>query len=208
MERGEKTQSQLLVASSFFLGEKKNEKTKSNKFGEEKGKTFPLPFLPYSTKQKQMCKKSMGSFFLLDSSQQFLNSPSIHPLLFPSIYFTALRPLTFDLQFHFEPISSDFSFPILGRGGGGREVVRESRYRSTDISTSERTGDEVALGRRNHLPPPPQPSHPRVQSRRSKAIVSFVGVGTNGQRHLPGFWEHHCGHMASVFNPRPVRSSM
>lgn len=158
MERGEKTQSQLLVASSFFLGEKKNEKTKSNKFGEEKGKTFPLPFLPYSTKQKQMCKKSMGSFFLLDSSQQFLNSPSIHPLLFPSIYFTALRPLTFDLQFHFEPISSDFSFPILGRGGGeggrslgkvviGQPISRRAKGRATRLLLG---GATTSLPPRNH----------------------------------------------------------
>lgn len=72
----------------------------------------------------------------------------------------------------------------------------KNRYRTTTISTHDERTNEAGTTRS---------LHPPVQFRCS---IIVAGIVTNGQRHLPGFWEHHCGHIASVFNPRLVRSSM
>lgn len=195
-ERRKNSKHILLSSWSSSSARKPQEKKKLNRLDKKREKKHS--FLP---QQVQV------NHFLLsrDSSILPFNTKFLDPFL-PSNYIVDIPFFSLFLPFHsvllyqanlrksFDLSLQDYFFSREDSG----ERLMKNRYRTTTISMhDERTNDDDVVGTRS--------SHPPVQFRCS---IIVAGIVTNGQRHLPGFWEHHCGHIASVFNPRLVRSSM
>lgn len=88
-------------------------------------------------------------------------------------------------------------------------ILESAWFRFTDPFPSSIPSLFSQNGRANSLSGERADDDEAACSARVQQFHSMVyGLVRNGQRHLPGFWEHHWGHIASVFNPRLVRSSM